>query len=265
MTRRLVIRPGAIGDLILSLPAIEFLRARSDYLEVWCAAPNVPLVRFSDHVAPISSTGLDWLGLPGIDPPQSILRALRSFDDIVSWYGASRRDFREAVTGLPFRFFEALPPGGAPMHAADFYLNQVGGAAMAAPRIDCARANGGFAVVHPFSGGPRKNWPLANFRELARRLESRLPVKWCVGPEEDLPDAVRFGDLYELACWLAQARVYIGNDSGITHLAAAVGAPVIAIFQSSDPAVWAPRGARVTVLSSPSLEAVEAACLEQTK
>jgi hypothetical protein len=94
LTRRLVIRPGAIGDFILSLPAIEFLRDGSSYLEVWCAAPNVPLVRFADHATPISSTGLDWLGLPGLDPPKPILGALRSFDDIVSWYGANRREFR---------------------------------------------------------------------------------------------------------------------------------------------------------------------------
>ena len=52
-------------------------------------------------------------------------------------------------------------------------------------------------------------------------------------------------DLYELACWLRSARVYIGNDSGIAHLAAAVGTPVIALFGPTDPDVWAPRGSRV--------------------
>ena len=75
-----------------------------------------------------------------------------------------------------------------------------------------------------------------------------IPVRWCAGPEETLDDAVRFKDLYELACWLARARVYIGNDSGITHLAAAVGTPVVAIFGPTDPAVWAPRGERVAVV-----------------
>ena len=56
-------------------------------------------------------------------------------------------------------------------------------------------------------------------------------------------------NLYELACWLQTARLYIGNDSGITHLAAAVGVPVVAIFGPTDPAVWAPRGDRVRVVS----------------
>jgi heptosyltransferase-3 len=102
-------------------------------------------------------------------------------------------------------------------------------------------------VIHPFSGSPRKNWPLSRFRELAERLA--IPVQWCAGPEEELDDAVRIADLYELACWLARAKIYIGNDSGITHLAAAAGANVVAIFGPTDPAVWAPRGDRVRVLS----------------
>jgi ADP-heptose:LPS heptosyltransferase len=88
---------------------------------------------------------------------------------------------------------------------------------------------------------------LNRFRELAARLA--IPVRWCAGPEEVLDGAVRYENLYELAGWLASARVFIGNDSGITHLAAAVGTPVVAIFGPSDPAVWAPRGARVSVVS----------------
>ncbi len=116
------------------------------------------------------------------------------------------------------------------------------------PRIDCERAaREDFAVIHPFSGSARKNWPLERFRELAERLA--MPVRWCAGPEESLDGAVRFEDLYELACWLASARIYIGNDSGITHLAAAVGTPVVAIFGPTDPEVWAPRGERVAVVS----------------
>ena len=75
-----------------------------------------------------------------------------------------------------------------------------------------------------------------------------MPVRWCAGPEEELEGAVRIANLYELGCWLARARVYIGNDSGISHLAAAVGTPVVALFGPTDPAVWAPRGLRVRIL-----------------
>jgi ADP-heptose:LPS heptosyltransferase len=80
-----------------------------------------------------------------------------------------------------------------------------------------------------------------------------MPVRWCAGPEEPLPGAVRIADLYELACWLATARIYIGNDSGITHLAAAVGTPVVALFGPTDPRIWAPRGPHVRVIGKPAL------------
>lgn len=196
------------------------------------------------------------LGLPGVEPPAPLIEALRSFDSIVSWYGANRPEFRETVAalGLPFQFLDALPPD-AEIHAADFFLRQAGGSGEAVPRIHCsAVARGDFAVIHPYSGSPRKNWPLDRFREVAARLP--MPVRWCAGPEEDLENAERFDNLYELACWLAGARIYIGNDSGVTHLAAAVGTPTVAIFGPTDPAVWAPRGDRVAVVSAASLHEV---------
>ncbi len=166
---------------------------------------------------------------------------LESFDSIYSWYGANRPEFREAVKSLPFTFFPALPiaPEGVPRIGVP-----------AAQRED-------FAVIHPFSGSLRKNWPMGCYRELASRLG--VPVKWCCGPEEHLENAVRIRNLYELACWLSTARLYVGNDSGITHLAAAVGTPLVAIFMSTDAEVWAPRGAKVELLQNPSIEDVLAA------
>jgi hypothetical protein len=258
--RRLIIRPGAIGDCILSLPAIECLRADSvaqpsgcvDYTEVWVASPNVPLIRGFDAVRSIAATGLDLTGLAEREPPAALIERLRGFDSIVSWYGTNRAEFREAMAGLPFTFLDALPPAGARVHATDFFLAQARAVSPreceAVPRIACPPADGGFAVIHPFSGSPSKNWPLENYRRLAALLE---PCRWCAGPEEPLDEAVRFDDLYDLACWLATARIYIGNDSGITHLAAAVGTPVIALFGPTDSTVWAPRGENVHLVQIP--------------
>jgi len=241
-----VIRPGAIGDLIVSLPALESLK--TDYLEIWVAGPNVPLVRFADRVRAIASTGLDLLGVT--QTPEGLIETLRGFDSIVSWYGANRPEFRQLVAslGLPFTFHRALPAEGEGRHATDFYLEQVGAPCGAIPSICCKAARENFAVIHPFSGSPRKNWPLEKFRRLARGLERTMEVRWCAGREDPpLRGAVFFEDLYELACWLAKARLYVGNDSGITHLAAAVGTPVLALFGPTDPAVWAPRGPHVRV------------------
>ncbi len=244
---RLIIRPGAIGDFIVSLPAMEYLRV--EYTEVWCASQNVSLARFADRARSIVSAGLDRLG---VLPSDDVIERLRGFDSIVSWYGANRPEFRELVRSLdlPFEFLTALPAG---MHAVDFYMAQVGGGPGAVPRIPCSSAVGEFAVIHPFAASPRKCWPLARFQELARRM----PVQWCCGPEENLPSAVRIPDLYELGCWIASARVFVGNDSGITHLAAAVGTRTVALFGSTDPAVWAPRGSDVRVIAKGNIDDID--------
>jgi heptosyltransferase III len=253
--RRLAIRPGAIGDFIVCLPAIECLRA--GYLEVWARGPNVPLARLADRARSIESTGLDLLGVSAPDP--RLIGELRAFDSIVSWYGGNRPEFRAltASLGLPFTFLSALPPAGVGLHAAEFHLLQVRTLARCrsdgVPRLHCRAASGDFAVIHPFASSPQKRWPLERFRELARILERRMPVRWCAGPEDGLPGAMRIADLWELACKLAEARVFIGNDSGISHLAAAAGTPVVALFGPTDPVVWAPRGPHVRVVAKPSI------------
>ena len=86
-------------------------------------------------------------------------------------------------------------------------------------------------------------------------------MEWCAGPEEPLPDANRFDNLLELAAWLKGARLYIGNDSGISHLAAATGMPTFVLFGPTDPAIWAPRGANVWVKRSEPLQDLESAAL----
>ncbi len=204
---------------------------------MWAPRPVLPLIQFADRTRAIIDTGLDLVGVL----PDACVPELGSFDSIYSWYAAKRPEFRDAVKHLPFTFFPALPiPAGA------------------VPRISVPAApTENFAVIHPFSGGSRKNWPIEYYRELGSLMT--MPVKWCAGPEETSEGAVHIENLYDLGCWLSIARVYVGNDSGITHLAAAVGTPVVAIFVSTDPAVWAPRGKRVAVLENPGVDEVLAA------
>lgn len=244
--RRLLIRPGALGDLIVSLPALEALCA--DYTEVWTAAAHIPLIRFADRVRALSSTGLDLLELGRA--PEALRRELATFDSIVSWYGSSRNEFRDAVAGLPFHFFPALPNDSA-LHATEFYAAQAEslGARVSsrAPQLNTPSVPSmPYAVIHPFSGSAKKNWPLDRYVELASQLD--LPAAFTAGPDETLPAGMatrRFDNLWDLATWFANAVYYIGNDSGPTHLAAAVGTPTLAIFGPSDPRVWAPPNARV--------------------
>ena len=112
-------------------------------------------------------------------------------------------------------------------------------------------------LLHPGSGSQKKNWPLARFVELAARwAASGESVVWIMGPAEEgmvLPPGVRIwrgASLSALASAMARSRLYVGNDSGITHLSAASGCPTIALFGASDPVVWAPRGRAVKVVSA---------------
>lgn len=253
--RRLLIRPGAIGDCILSLPALEHLRA--DYTEIWVPSAIVPLIRFADAVSSIASTGLDLVGIGDLKMAPRLIEKLESFDSIVSWYGANRAEFRDALLsrGLPCDFHRALPPPEYDGHAIDFFAGQIGAAPGLVPRIPIRGSKKRAAIViHPFSGSRKKNWPLAKFRELAARLP--YPVEWSAGPEEKLPEATRFDDLAQLAEWISSARLYIGNDSGITHLAAATGVRTIALFGPTNPAIWGPRGENVTILRANPIEAL---------
>src|SRR6185312_16029909 len=254
--RRLLVRPGAIGDCLTCFPAMEYLR--TDYTEVWIPSALVSIVQFADRVRALPDTGLDLLGVVESDPPGSLTKMLASFDSIVSWYGSNRPEFREAAHRLNgnWRFFPALPGAGGSIHAIDFFARQAGAPAGLAPRIEIPKGPvRDEVIIHPFSGSRRKNWPLRQFEELARRL--KLPVEWTAGPEDELAQARRFNDLRLLVEWIAGARVFIGNDSGITHLAAAAGVPTIALFSASDPRVWAPRGKNVALVHGVSMEAIE--------
>lgn len=254
--KRLVIRPGAIGDCVVALPAIEHLAPA----EVWVPTVIEPLIQFAPTDS-IARSGLDQLGIPCLRPSANLVERLRGFDDIVSWYGSNRESFQAAVfqLGLPFRFFPALPPADGDTHAADFLMQQAGGHTPATPSIQVKAAARAFAAIHPFSGGARKNWPLERFQA----LHLNLPLEFSAGPDEKLPHARRFEDLSQLAAWLASASVYIGNDSGVSHLAAAVGTPTVALFGPTRPAVWAPRGPRVKILAETHLEAIEVNAVEQ--
>jgi heptosyltransferase III len=248
---RLLIRPGAIGDCLLSFPALEHLKA--DYTEVWVPAAVAPLVQFADKVRSIAGSGIELLGVTDREPPIALHERLRSFDEIVSWYGHKRPEFREALQRLnPRCVFHAALPDGC-LHATDFFARQVGAADGLRPRLRLAPiAARNMIVIHPFSGGRTKNWPIEQFQEMAGRMP--CAVEWIAGPEQELAGASRFDNLLDLAEHLSSARLYIGNDSGITHLAAATGVPTLALFGPTEPEIWAPRGSNVMVLRARPIE-----------
>jgi len=119
------------------------------------------------------------------------------------------------------------------------------------------------AVLHPGSGGMSKMWPAENFCGLAEALASEgLQTVFLIGPaERDRLDAAclrRFAgsgvcldglDLSQVLQVLTCADVFCGNDSGVTHLAAALGCPTLALFGPTNPQVYRPCGPRVEVVA----------------
>jgi heptosyltransferase III len=119
-------------------------------------------------------------------------------------------------------------------------------------------------VLHPGSGGKRKIWPLQKWWDAIRwlRRDRQVPVILIVGPADESCRALASAALAlgvpqlptvalpRLAALLAACRLFVGNDSGVTHLAAALGVPTVAIFGPTSPEVWAPRGDHVQVVRS---------------
>ena len=124
-------------------------------------------------------------------------------------------------------------------------------------------------VVHPGSGGQTKCWPLDNFMTVIHRL-SRQKIRGALvtgfaeaALEEELKKQalpnnwvwLRNPSLLRLAGLLAESTLYLGNDSGITHLAAACGTKVVALFRTDLEVAWKPYG-RTTVLSGESVSGI---------
>ena len=120
--------------------------------------------------------------------------------------------------------------------------------------------------MHPGSGSAAKNWPVEKWRQLAGKLLAANPeVKLAIiGGEADAAAVSALRGLAasrvvlwenlplpELARRLAGARLYLGHDTGVSHLAAAAGVPSLLLFGPSDPGVWAPPHEHVRVLRAP--------------
>jgi ADP-heptose:LPS heptosyltransferase len=189
------------------------------------------------------------------------------------------------------RVIITAPPAGDRTHVAEFRLRQLQGALrndgpvrLSVPPDIRRQARevlertgrdgqGRLIALHPGSGGKRKRWPLERYFALAERLTETAEafILFLTGPAEELLVRERIigfvrartgmahvadADLTIVAGLLTQSGLFVGNDSGISHLAAAVGAPVIALFGPTDPALWRPCGDAVRVVAARTLEGI---------
>lgn len=281
----LVVHPGALGDVLLAGPALTHLRRGLGFLTTLAVtSPLVALFARSglvDDVRDLDSLSLHQLF---VEPPDAgVLDAIATFDALVCWLGAGDPAFRAnlARLGRPVVVARAAPPPGSGRHASRHLAETLAPlgplpSSLPVPRLGVAEVGrtmagawlaargmgpGEAVVIQPGAGSAVKVWP--GFAVLTRRLrDADLPLVTLAGPADGpVVDALltsgvlaeerlaRGWLLPEVAALLSLARGTVGNDSGPTHLAAAVGCPTVAIFGPTDPAVWAPVGAHVRVVA----------------
>jgi ADP-heptose:LPS heptosyltransferase len=113
------------------------------------------------------------------------------------------------------------------------------------------------AVLHAVATAAGKIWPAANFEEVAAHLKNAgVEPVFIGGPGDDLSRFAAYRNvigapLKEALKLIASAALFVGNDSGPAHMAAAFGVPVVVIFGESDPAIWGPWRTAGDALSSP--------------
>ena len=256
--RTVVVHVGGVGDFLLSCPVLEQLAEEGPVelvgnrrrLEVAVAAGLAAAAHDLERVEFDSVFS---------EPTATLKRFMASFDRCVVWMRDGETILESLrACGVPRVFaFPGRPPEDWDRHASLYYLECMGMAGQGRPRIAVSPSGSGSrrdVVIHPGSGGRYKNWPLDHFVAVAKTLHAEgHAVTWCAGPAEEewvLPgigDCLREESLVAVAQALAGARLYVGNDSGITHLAAAVGCPTVALFGPTNPKVWAPLGEHVAV------------------
>jgi ADP-heptose:LPS heptosyltransferase len=117
---------------------------------------------------------------------------------------------------------------------------------------------GAYAVFHPFASTPEKTWPAESFLAVAGHLREKagLDPVFLAGPDDNSGafagfNVYRNAPLDQVISIVAGAQLFIGNDSGPAHIAAAFGVPVVALFGPSDPVTWGPWRTESQVITSP--------------
>jgi heptosyltransferase-2 len=278
--RALVVRGGALGDFLLTLPVLHALRtcAPASRLEVLAYPGIASLARTSglvDQVRSIEYGPLAGFFTRGATLDPELQKYFGSFDLVVSYLYDPDGIFAE---NLRTSGVKRLVEGPSRVTGTSHAIDQLA-APLATLGIPLAGRSTRLAVasaaetrttlaLHPGSGSPAKNWPTNCWRELAERLlEAQPNIRIAiVGGEADAAALQSMRSLTAnarvsfwenlpmdtLASRLAGSALYAGHDTGISHLAAATGTPCLLLFGPTDPGIWAPPHDHVRVLRAPA-------------
>jgi ADP-heptose:LPS heptosyltransferase len=275
--RALVLFPGALGDFVCFLPVLECLGQRAS-IDVLARTEFSDVAPACANVGSMERFEVRNLFVPGGGADERVRNFFQSYECTYSWMGSGDLTFKQELQaatrgrGRLFRF----RPKGSQMHQVDYYLSCLqDGSAMSMPHVVQRPDASHWAEVYwaenslnfkpvlaiaPGSGAREKNWPVSSFEAVARWWRKWVGGKviMILGPVEEERGGydslcngavvIRGISLARLTAVLARCSLYFGNDSGITHLAAAVGASTAAVFGPSNVAQWRPRGKSVLVL-----------------
>jgi ADP-heptose:LPS heptosyltransferase len=275
--RILVIRGGAIGDFILTLPAIAALRRQfpAAHLEILGYPHITQLAKASgcvDAVRPIEAKGLAGFFARHGELDAGIADYFAGFDLILSYLFDPDGIFRTnvaACTRAQLIHGPHRPDATKATHATRVYLKPLEQLAIfdadPIPRLDFPGEASipPTLALHAGSGSARKNWPEARWAEfvdrLVRETEHRLLIvggeaegerldRLIAGLPSERARLARSLPLVELANRMHKCAAFVGHDSGITHIAAALGLPCVVLWPETDEAIWRPQGSRVVLL-----------------
>lgn len=281
---------GGIGDLLLSLPAMRAFRAvfPDSSLELLGFPERLSLAAHdlkASAVHSIDRAGLAHFYLEGGDLPPRLAEFFSSFSSALL-IGRSRAEtFAKNLRRAGVRqvvFLPSFPEEGRKLHVTDHLLLALrsfgieGGGSFVPLHLPsdarlCAdeylgktgwEKGGRILAIHPGSGSLSKNWSPENFARVADWAGERAFIFLISGPARDGREEVLRAvkkvrpfvldqlPLPHLAAVLGKCSAFLGNDSGISHLAAAMGIPTAVIFGPTDPVVWAPRGPGVRIIAA---------------
>ena len=276
----LVIRGGAIGDFILTLPALAALRRQFPHAQLEVLGyPHIVQLALAgglvDRVQPIEAGPLaGFFARDGQLAPRWA-DYFSEFDLIVSYLFDPDEIFKTNVARCSPAQFVVGPhrPGESEkIHATQAYLKPLERLAIfdadAVPRLSLnpPPASLNQLALHPGSGSEKKNWPEPKWAELLQRLLNSTDLDLLlVGGEAEgerlqrlaaaLPPARRRAaqslPLAELARRLQACAGFIGHDSGVSHLAAALGLPCLVLWADLADEVWRPQGERLVIVREP--------------
>ena len=282
MKRILVIRGGAIGDFILTLPALKALR--DGWPDAWIEVLGYKHIAalaenrfYAQAVRSIEYGSLSSFFAGKSDLPSDLWNYFGSFDAVLSYLYDPDRIFENNVLRCGVANFISGPSRlDDSTHATRQLAQPVGQLGLAvndfAARLYLSEEDRQFArgffrdraqpvlAIHPGSGSAQKNWPIENWIALGSET-SFLVV---ISGEADEPQRVRLRREWDdgRACFatnlpltqlaaVLEHSIFVGHDSGISHLAAATGAQCLLLFGPTDPAIWAPLNEHVQILRAP--------------